>query len=99
VSGEYVIYIIIALIALSFVQYIRNKNDRKQLDRISGMDLENKKFELMKMQSKMSNYKTNHILHLLLSIITFGIWIFAWILIAQSNSSKRKRIEDLIEKM
>ncbi len=31
---------------------------------------------------------TSHILHLLLSIITSGIWIVIWIIIAMNNSSK-----------
>lgn len=30
--------------------------------------------------------KTSHILHLLLSLVTAGIWIIVWILMAQSNS-------------
>lgn len=33
--------------------------------------------------------KTNHILHLLLSIITAGIWLIVWLLIADQNSHKR----------
>ncbi len=30
--------------------------------------------------------KTNHILHLILSLLTFGIWLFVWALVAWSNS-------------
>ncbi len=32
---------------------------------------------------------TNHILHLLLSIITFGFWIIVWILVALKIGSWR----------
>ena len=32
---------------------------------------------------------TSHVLHLLLSIITMGVWIFVWVLVAMSNGSQR----------
>jgi uncharacterized protein (DUF983 family) len=31
---------------------------------------------------------TSHVLHLLLSIITAGIWLIIWVLVAVSNSSQ-----------
>lgn len=34
--------------------------------------------------------KINHILHLLLSLITFGIWLIVWIIIGLSNQRKTK---------
>ena len=37
--------------------------------------------------------KTNHVLHLLLSIITVGIWIIIWILVAASNGSVNAGID------
>ena len=43
--------------------------------------------------------KTSHILHLLLSILTGGLWIFIWILCALSNSIENKRIDRLINKL
>lgn len=33
--------------------------------------------------------KANHILHLLLSLVTFGLWIIVWILIAINSGEKR----------
>ena len=36
--------------------------------------------------------KINHILHLLLSLITFGIWLIVWIIIGLSNQRKTKVI-------
>ena len=33
--------------------------------------------------------KTNHILHLVLAVITCGVWVPIWILIAMNNASKR----------
>lgn len=35
-------------------------------------------------------HPTNHVLHLLLSIITVGIWIPVWILVAVLGGEKRK---------
>jgi len=37
--------------------------------------------------------KTSHVLHLLLTIITAGLWIVVWILVAISNSSENARID------
>jgi hypothetical protein len=34
--------------------------------------------------------KANHILHLLLSLVTFGLWIIVWILIAINSGEKRR---------
>ncbi len=32
---------------------------------------------------------TSHVLHLLLSIFTFGIWLIVWVLAAVANSSQK----------
>lgn len=37
----------------------------------------------------LAKYKTNHVLHLLLSIITVGFWIPVWLLVALSNGMER----------
>ncbi len=42
--------------------------------------------------------KTSHVLHLLLSVITGGIWILIWILVAISNSSENTKIDRQISK-
>ena len=34
--------------------------------------------------------KPNHILHLLLSLVTFGIWIIIWILVAMTSGETRR---------
>lgn len=41
--------------------------------------------------------KTNHLLHLLLSIVTGGFWIIIWLLVAISNSSENKKIDRQIQ--
>ena len=42
--------------------------------------------------------KTSHLLHLFLSVITAGIWLILWALIAISNSSENSKIDSKIEK-
>lgn len=37
--------------------------------------------------------KTNHLLHLILSILTVGFWIVIWVLVAASNGSENARID------
>lgn len=38
-----------------------------------------------------SKKKTNHVLHLLLSIVTLGVWIPVWIVIAVVNSMRKEK--------
>ena len=40
-------------------------------------------------QAELSEYKTNHILHLILTILTAGLWLIVWVIVASSNSTKR----------
>jgi len=42
--------------------------------------------------------KTSHVLHLLMSVITAGIWILFWMLAATSNSSENAKIYRRIKK-
>ncbi len=42
--------------------------------------------------------KTSHVLHLLMSIITVGLWIIIWILVAISNSNENAKIDRKIAK-
>ncbi|GAB6069936.1 hypothetical protein JCM30760_10330 [Thiomicrorhabdus hydrogeniphila] len=41
--------------------------------------------------------KTSHLLHLVLSLFTFGIWIVMWVLISISNSSVNAKIDKQIK--
>ena len=43
--------------------------------------------------------KTSHLLHLVLSVITGGLWVAVWIICALSNSIENKRIDRLINKL
>ena len=39
-----------------------------------------------------AKYKTDHILHFIISLITGGLWIPIWFLVAQRNAMKRVSI-------
>ncbi len=41
--------------------------------------------------------KTNHILHLLLSLVTLGGWVVLWLLITLSNISQRKQADKVMK--
>jgi hypothetical protein len=40
--------------------------------------------------AKRGDYKTSHVLHLILSILTGGLWLFVWVLVAMSNSRRNQ---------
>ena len=46
-----------------------------------------------------ANNKTNHILHLVLTILTGGLWVIVWLFIGISNSNKRDDAMDEIDRM
>lgn len=39
-------------------------------------------------------YGTNHLLHLLITVITLGFWLPVWVLITANNASKRADVND-----
>lgn len=43
--------------------------------------------------AKRPDHQTSHVLHLLLSILTAGLWIPVWILVAMSHAGQRSRID------
>jgi hypothetical protein len=44
-----------------------------------------------------SKHKTSHVLHLLVSIVTFGWWIPVWILVGISNMNEKMKLEKKIQ--
>ena len=50
------------------------------------------KLNLLIIDSELNNHKTNHILHLMLTIVTFGIWGYVWMLIAASGLREQNKI-------
>jgi len=49
--------------------------------------------------NNLSSQKTSHILHLILSIISMGVWLPIWILVGASNAIERGRTESRITKL
>lgn len=41
---------------------------------------------------EIDKHKTSHLLHLVLSLITAGIWVPVWILVTLSNGVERRRL-------
>lgn len=52
--------------------------------------------DIHKMELQYAKTNTNHILHLLLSMITVGFWLIVWFVIANSNARRRVKLEKLI---
>lgn len=46
--------------------------------------------------AKRDDQKTSHVLHLLLTVITFGLWLPVWVIVAVSHRLERRRIDRLI---
>ena len=59
--------------------------------------------EIMKKEKELTEYedkaKINHILHLILSIVTGGIWLIVWALIGMSASSYKPKIKKVDEQL
>jgi len=51
-------------------------------------------FEIQELQRKIDKTKINHILHIILSLLTFGIWIIVWIIITIISVIKRENYEE-----
>ena len=68
-------------------------------DNMSSSEIE---YETDILKNKLATTKVNHILHLILSIITAGIWVIAWILIsisvADEKRTYRKQLKALYER-
>jgi len=46
-----------------------------------------------------AKHNTSHILHLLLSVITGGLWVPVWLLVALSNYMERARCDRIITRL
>lgn len=51
------------------------------------------------LMARRSDHKTAHLLHLLLSVITAGLWVPLWILVAVSHANERKKIDKKLENL
>jgi len=75
------------------------KQGFQERNKMSASDIE---YEIDILKDKLATTKVNHILHLLLSIFTAGIWIIVWILIsisvASEKSSYKKQLKIMYDK-
>lgn len=49
--------------------------------------------------AKRSDYKTSHLLHLVLSMVTIGIWLPVWALVTISNLNEIRKIDKKLERL
>ena len=56
------------------------------------LEMFRKQAVINEMYAKVDRHKTNHILHLILSIISLGMWIWIWCAVSADNCIKRNRI-------
>ena len=47
--------------------------------------------------AKRADYQPQHVFHLFLSLLTIGLWIPAWVLVAISHRNERSKIDAKIE--
>lgn len=55
--------------------------------------------EVSRLIARRQDYQPSHVLHLLLSVITVGLWIPVWLLVALSHGIERAKIDRKLEKM
>ena len=65
---------------------------------ISGFKKEtNIEYEKKEIERLIANQKVNHILHLILSLVTAGFWLIIWLLISLSSSIEIRRLNRKLE--
>jgi hypothetical protein len=57
----------------------------------------NIELSLRQTERQLSNLKVNHILHLLLSILTAGFWAIVWIVLTIKTNRRRAKLEGLVD--
>lgn len=58
-----------------------------------------KENEVIWLMAKRQNYQVSHVLHLLLSVITVGLWIPVWLLVSVSHANERAKIDRKLKKL
>jgi len=61
--------------------------------------VDNFAYTKIEIENKIKATKVNHILHLLLTIITAGFWLIVWIVVSISASIERGRYENELKKL
>ena len=63
--------------------------------KVKTMNNAQRQLTMSKIGTDIDKCRTNHLLHLILSLFTFGFWIIIWILVIAHNIQTKKRLEKL----
>lgn len=88
--------VLAVLVAWIYIQ-TQKEAQEKEIERIKSLSHEQVQLEMTKIQKEIDKYKTSHVLHLLMSVITAGVWIIIWVLVSSSNSSQRSKLEKAMD--
>ena len=53
----------------------------------------------MQLLMRRERYNTNHILNLLMSVLTAGLWLPIWLLVTISNANERAKIDKRLKRI
>ena len=98
-QGEVIIFYIVVVVVIFGYFHVKNKQQKKEFARIASLNPQQKQLELMRLQSQIDQNKTSHFVHILLTFVTCFMWLFVWALVAWSNASKRKQIDELMKQV
>lgn len=73
--------------------------EKKLINKFKVMTPEQRQFEMVRLQANLSNHKTSHLLHFVLSVFTCGAWVIPWLLIDQHNTSYKRKYNYLMKTM
>lgn len=76
---------------------IKRKGLKVRIEGMKTLPVDEKQFQLMKLQAQKEKFKTNHILHFLLSLATIGLWVIPWFLVSFTNSLHKNNVERIID--
>lgn len=97
ISDLFIFMLFIAVpAAIIFIPYfyLKSRSKRKEIEKFARMTPEQRHLEALKISNKLKSFETSHILHFFMCFPTGGLWIFVWLLVAQHNSSYRKKYQN-----
>ena len=59
----------------------------------------NIEFEKQEIERQIKDQKVNHILHLILTLLTAGLWLIVWIIVSISSSTEVSRLNRKLKKL
>lgn len=92
--GSFHIAVLLIMVGILVLRVkMKSAEEARKAARLKGMNQQQRALEIAKLQSSMANNSTSHVLHLLLSIVTGGLWLLVWAYRAHANGKKRQEIE------